>query len=211
MAEKDPINMNDIAKEIDEILDTKLADMKKDIVDSVVKSLTIRLDTLNLTMESNFEAVNHRIENIESKMKSSEEKDMIIMIKNLQVIDQNDTKGVEDLFKHLAIGNVKPSSVRRLMYNKSLQYGDSNMAVDGAVGGEMENVSNVIQVSMLCKDDKMKVLKAKHRLKNSDCYQNVFLEAYKSYQERSMENNMRKIAKSIPTLKYSKGRLIHNK
>ena len=168
-------------------IDKHSKDLQKSInekIETEVKNLTKYIDQEIGTMVARLEHVETRMKKLEEKQQESQvfSYDTTVIISNLAA-DRNEDlpKKVGDLIKDgLRLHDIKFLRVLRLQSHT--------------------NKPGLVKVQLPSLDEKVKLLRAKQHLSQSDSYKKVFIRSSKPHAERVAEYNMKTLMATLPGL-----------
>ena len=168
-------------------IDKQSKDLQKSInekIETEVKNLTKYIDQEIGTMVTRLEHVETRMKKLEEKQEQSEvfSYDTTVIISNLAVeLNEDLPKKVDNLIKDgLRLHGIKFLRVLRLQSRNTKP--------------------GLVKVQLHSLEDKVKLLRAKQHLSQSEVYKKVFMRSSKSHAERVAEFNMKTLMATLPGL-----------
>lgn len=164
---------------------------------SKVNDVKVQMDSKIVNIEKQISELNCTVSEMSTHMSQSNEgnnNELKIVIKNL--MQATDSEAIEDCVNDL----LKNDLDLDLKISRAERLASRNDKYPGIIIASCESV-----------DDKIKVLKAKSKLKTSASHKNVYISAHKPKAERLAEANFRKLVTAIgnENLRLKNGRLVN--
>lgn len=182
--------------------------------DSLKKSMDNKFDKLNKTIDEKMTSLRNeftaeigtvkaelaitddRLAKVEKKLDSQEASavETSIVIKGLQDTDAESDENLKD-------------KIDNLMSKISVEV---NIAQTTRKGSFVNNKNRLVIVRLQTEGDVDTVIQNKAKLREVDGFKDVYIERLKTQNQLRMESALRTVARGVPNLRFSRGRLLYN-
>lgn len=182
------------------MIDSKIGDMKREMAGKLsmfeknvedIQQMMTQLESRTQANETELAAMGDLHEQLKNGANRQEQRTTLIVKR----LPENESESDEELLRH----------VRQLIAVLSDQ---AQVTAAGRLGSAAAYKPRPVAVTMASAGDVEKVLVNKRKLKDDQAYSSVFVEQDRPREIRSLEANVRRLAREHPTLEMRRGRLV---